>query len=97
MDLIFSTYDFQKNGEQITGYSISEINKTYQILMYRDGINRIKFKYYNKTFLAFYHIVRSIVIVQVANHYGGDNNHCKCSINTTDDISSDEEEQIEKH
>ena len=29
MDLTFSKYDFQKNGEQITGYSISEINKTY--------------------------------------------------------------------
>ena len=29
MDLTFSKYDFQNNGEQITGYSISEINKTY--------------------------------------------------------------------
>ena len=29
MELTFSKYDFQKNGEQITGYSISEINKTY--------------------------------------------------------------------
>ena len=29
MDLTFSKYDFQKNGEQTTGYSISEINKTY--------------------------------------------------------------------
>ena len=28
-DLTFSEYDFQKNGEQITGCSISEINKTY--------------------------------------------------------------------
>ena len=27
MDITFSKYDFQKNGEQITGYSISEINK----------------------------------------------------------------------
>ena len=27
MDLTFSKYDFEKNGEQITGYSISEINK----------------------------------------------------------------------
>ena len=25
MDLSFSKYDFQKNGDQITGYSISEI------------------------------------------------------------------------
>ena len=29
MDLTFSKYDFEKNGEQITGYSISEINKNY--------------------------------------------------------------------
>ena len=29
MDIAFRKYDFQKNGEQITGYSISEINKIY--------------------------------------------------------------------
>ena len=29
MDITFSKYDFQKNGEQIIGYSISEINKIY--------------------------------------------------------------------
>ena len=29
MDITFKKYDFQKNGEQITGYSISEINKIY--------------------------------------------------------------------
>ena len=28
MDLTFSKYDFEKNGEQITGYSICEINKS---------------------------------------------------------------------
>ena len=27
MDITFKKYDFEKNGEQITGYSISEINK----------------------------------------------------------------------
>jgi hypothetical protein len=27
MDLTFTKYDFEKNGEQIKGYSISEINK----------------------------------------------------------------------
>ena len=27
MDLTFSEYDFEKKGEQITGFSISEINK----------------------------------------------------------------------
>ena len=44
LDLTFSKYDFQKNGEQITGYSISEINKIYWILIYRYGIVTIKFK-----------------------------------------------------
>ena len=29
MDLTFTKYDFQKNGEQITGFSISETNKIY--------------------------------------------------------------------
>jgi len=29
MGITFRKYDFQKNGEQITGYSISEINKIY--------------------------------------------------------------------
>ena len=29
MDITFRKYDFQKNGEQITGWSISEINKIY--------------------------------------------------------------------
>ena len=29
MDITFRKYDFQKNGEQITGYSISGINKIY--------------------------------------------------------------------
>ena len=29
MDITFRKYDFEKKGEQITGYSISEINKFY--------------------------------------------------------------------
>ena len=43
MELSFSKYDFQKNGEQITGYSISEINKIY-LLYVQNGITRISFK-----------------------------------------------------
>ena len=31
VDLTFSKYDFQKNGDQITGYSISEINKNINL------------------------------------------------------------------
>ena len=36
MDITFRKFDFQKNGEQITGYGIFEINKFYQILIYRE-------------------------------------------------------------
>ena len=32
MDITFRKYDFEKNGEQITGYSISEINKFIKLL-----------------------------------------------------------------
>ena len=34
MDLTFSKYDFEKKGEQITGYFISENNKMYQVIIY---------------------------------------------------------------
>ena len=32
MDVTFSKYDFEKKGEQITGYSISEIIKNIELL-----------------------------------------------------------------
>ena len=34
MDVTSSKYNFQENGQQITGYSISEISNIYQILIY---------------------------------------------------------------
>ena len=34
--ITFRKCDFEKKGEQITGYSISEINEIYQILIYRE-------------------------------------------------------------
>ena len=39
MDLTFSKYDFQKNREQITGYSISEINKELIKLLYTEKLD----------------------------------------------------------
>ena len=36
MDLTFSKYDFQKNGDQITGYSVSEINKNCLPIIYTE-------------------------------------------------------------
>ena len=44
MDLTFSKYGFQKNGEQITGFSISEINKNIKYSYIGNGIVRIKFE-----------------------------------------------------
>ena len=45
MDLTSSKYDFEKKGEQITGYSISEINKIIiKLLDIQNGITRIKLK-----------------------------------------------------
>ena len=45
MDLTFSKCDFQKNGEQITGYSISEINKNPLIYyIYRMGLSESALK-----------------------------------------------------
>ena len=36
MDLTFSNYDFEKNAEQFTGYSISDINKIYSSIIYTE-------------------------------------------------------------
>ena len=47
MGLTFSKYDFQKNGDQITGYSISEINENllvYYIYIYRMGLSESSLK-----------------------------------------------------
>ena len=38
MGLTFSKYGFQKNGEQITGYSISEIINIYQVIIYTEWV-----------------------------------------------------------
>ena len=46
MDSSFSKYDFQKNGEQVTGYSIFEIDNllTYYIHIYRMGLSESALK-----------------------------------------------------
>ena len=62
---------FRKNGEQITGYSIFETNKIYQILIYiyiyiQNGIIRISFKT-----LLYYFILRLVAIVRAVLKYAG--------------------------
>ena len=44
VDLTFSKYDFEKKGEQITGYSISEINKDLIYYIYRMGLSESSLK-----------------------------------------------------
>ena len=45
MDITFSKYDVEKNGEQITGYSISEINKSLlSYYIYRMGLSESSLK-----------------------------------------------------
>ena len=47
MGLSFSKCGFQKGGEQIAGYSILKLVKIVKVLyIYKNGIVRIKFKYY---------------------------------------------------
>ena len=46
MDLPFSKYGFQRGGEQITGYNISEINKNllgYFIYIRKWGLSESSF------------------------------------------------------
>ena len=66
MDLTFSKYDFQKGGEQITGYSISEMNKTINLLqIYRMGLSESALKPSS----LFYHIVKYHVMHHVVLNY----------------------------
>ena len=63
MGLSFSKYDFQKNGEQITGYSISETNKNINLLYLYIYIYT-EWDYQNQlsNLIGFYHLVKCHVI-----------------------------------
>ena len=66
VDLSFSKYGFQANGEQITGYSIFEINKNINLLyIYRMGLSGSAVKLVT----AFYHIVKHHVVAHVVLKY----------------------------
>ena len=97
MDLTFTKYDSQKGGEQITGYSIPEINKNIKSLIYRkwDCQNRVKILLLN--LLVFSHCKVSCDSPCCVKLCGDEGNHCNCNIDTHGTIDSDEEEQIEQH
>ena len=102
MDLTFTKYDVQKGGEQITGYSTSEINKnilntniyiyihTY-IHIYRMGLSESALK----PFSCLSHCKVSCDSPWCVKLCREDN-HCMYNIDTHENVISDEEEQIEK-
>ena len=83
MDLSFTKYNFDKNKEQITGFSISEIN--------RNEINTI-----TKHVSCLSHCKVSCDSPCCVKLCGDEDNHCNCNIDIHETIDSDEEEQIEK-
>ena len=63
MDLSFSKYDLQKGGEQITGYSISEMNKNSYAIIYRNVIVRIKLlNHFPFQVIVKYHVIVHVVL-----------------------------------
>ena len=73
MDLTFSKYDFEKNDEQITGYSLSEINKNLlsyyiYIYIYRMGLSESSLNTIMNSCI-FYHIVKYNLTVFAVNIY----------------------------
>ena len=89
MDSTFSKYDFQKNGEQITGYSISEINKDLlSYYIYRMGLSESALKPFS--FLSHCKVsCDSPYCVKIC----GEDNHCNINIDTHETIISDSEEE----
>ena len=89
----FSKYDFEKKGEQITGYSIFEINTIYQTLKYREmGLSESALK----PFSCLSHCKVSFDSPRCESICGKDN-RCNCNIDTHEYVICDsEEEHIEK-
>ena len=89
MDLTSSKHDFQKNGEQITGYSISETYKKYKIIKYRDmGLSEPSLT----PFSCLSHCkvpCDSPCCVKIC----GEDNHCNVNTGTHETIISDSEEE----
>ena len=90
MDITFRKYDFEKKGEQITGYSISEINKNLlSYYMYREmGLSESALKPFS--FLSHCKVpCDSPCCVKLC----GEDNHCTVNIDTHEHVSSDSEEE----
>ena len=89
MDLTFSKYDFEKKGGQITGYSISGINKNLLIyFIYRMGLPESALK----PFSCLNHCRVSCDSPCCVKTCGEDN-HCNVNIDTHEYVNSDSEEE----
>ena len=90
MDLTFSKYDFEKKGEQITGYSVYEIYKNLLIYyIYRMGLSESALNPFS--FLSHCKVsCDSPCCVKIC----GEGNHCNINIDTHEHIRDSEEEQI---
>ena len=92
MDLTSSKYDFQKNGEQITGYSIYEINKIYWIIIYRKmWLSESSLKPFS-----FLNHCKVSCDSPCCTKACGEDNRCNINIYTHEHISDSDEEHIEK-
>ena len=57
----FTKYDYERNQEQITGYFYKKYT-IYQILIYRDGIVRIKLNLFHFYRTVKYHVIHHDVL-----------------------------------
>ena len=99
MDLTFSKYDFEKKGEQITGYSISETNKNaLGYYIYREmGLSESSLNTITKPFSLLSHCKVSCDSPCCTKLFGDKDNHCKCNIDSHEHVNTDsDEEQIDK-
>ena len=97
IDKTFSKYDFEKKGEQITGYNIFEIDK--KLLSYymytKMGLSESSLNTITKPFSFLSHCKLSFDS-PCCKSLCGDDNHCICNVDTHEYISDSEEEHIEK-
>ena len=92
MGLTFWKYDFEKKGEQITGYSILKLTKHIKLLYVEMGLSESSFNI----------ITNSLCKVSCDSpccvKTCGEDNHCICHIDTHENVISDSDgEHIENN
>ena len=87
--LRFSKCDFQKGGEQITGY------KFLKLLYIEMGLSESSLNIITKPFSFLSHCKVSCDSPCCTKVFGDENNHCICNIDTHEYINDSDEEHIE--